>query len=170
MIGVRTTSLRVSFKQALPMIAAMGADAVEIDARYELRPSQISQSGIRQIRKWLDDYNLRVASVSFRTRRGYDVAEHLQERIDATKQAMDFAYRLGCSVVVNQVGPIDPEHRESPGWRCLCESLTDLGNYSQRGGAWLAMTTGTEDGGAMRSADRRASRTVASALTSIRAT
>ena len=145
-IGVQIASLKMPFKQALPRIAEMGAAAVEIDARGELKPSQLSQTGMRQLRKMLEDHNLKVSAVRFRTRRGYDQEADLQRRIDATKEALRFAYQLGCHVVVNQVGPIDPEAKESPGWNRLCESLIDIGQFSQRAGAWLAMETGTESG------------------------
>ena len=132
------------------MIAEMGATAVELDARGEMNPRRLTQTGIRQVRKWLDDYNLKVCAVSFRTRRGYDVAEDLQSRIDATKEAMKFAYALGAAVVINQVGRIDPGNQESPQWHMMVEALMDLGNYAQHAGATLAMETGTESGEDMR--------------------
>lgn len=145
-IGVQVASLRMPFRQALPHIAEMGAQGVELDARGELNPQDITQTGLRQIRKWLDDYNLRVCAVRFRTRRGYDIEADLQRRVDATKDAMRFSHALGCSVVVNQVGRIDSSAADSPDWARLCDSLTDLGRFSQRAGAWLAMETGSESG------------------------
>ncbi len=149
-IAVQLASLRQPFKKALPIVAEMGATAVELDARGEMNPRRLTQTGVRQIRKWLNDYNLKICAVSFRTRRGYDVEEDLQTRIDATKEAMKFAYSLGTSVVVNQVGRIDPESQESPAWRMLVEALTDLGSFAQHAGACLAMETGTESGEDMR--------------------
>ena len=79
----------------------------------------------------LDDLHLRVASVSFRTRRGYDTEEELEARVAATKAAMDMAYNIGAGVVVNRVGriPADPEARS---WKLLVEVLGDLGRYGQR--------------------------------------
>ena len=148
-IGVQLACLGLPFKQALPRIAEMGAVAVEIDARGELKPSMLSQTGMRQIRKILSDHNLKVSAVRFRTRRGYDQEADLQRRIEATKETLQFAYALGCHIVVNQVGRIDPQDKESPGWSRLCESLIDIGQFSQRAGAWLAMETGTESGADM---------------------
>lgn len=148
-IGVQAAGLQVPLKVALPRLAEKGVTAVELDARGEFRPQQISQTGLRQIRKWLDDYNMKVCAVGFRTRRGYDVEDDLDRRIEATKQAMQFAYALGANVVVNQVGRIFPEQTDQPAWQRLCESLTDLGRFSQRAGAWLAMETGTESGADM---------------------
>lgn len=152
-IGIQTTSLRLPLKKALHTAAQLGAEAVEIDARNELRPGELSQTGLRQFRKTLDDLSLKVSAVSFRTRRGYDVPEDLEPRIAATKEAMRLAYALGAAVVVNQVGRI-PEPPEAGaadvGWQCLTESLTDLGRFSDRHGAFLAATTGTESGERMR--------------------
>ena len=148
-IGVQVASLRMPFKKALPHIANMGATAVELDARYMFNPREMSESAMRQIRKWLGDYNLQVCAVSFRTRRGYDVAEDLQNRIDATKSAMQFAYAMGTSTVINQVGQVPSQEEidaSSPRWETLLAALTDLGTYGQRTGAWLAMETGTESG------------------------
>lgn len=128
----------------------MGADGVEIDARGELNPRQLSQTAIRQIRKKLEDHQLRVCAVGFQTRRGYDVEDDLQPRIDATKAAMKFAYELGTNVVVNQAGPV-PEDRESQAWNTLLDALTEIGKYGHQAGAFLALETGTEEGARLKS-------------------
>ncbi|HEV3416099.1 MAG TPA: TIM barrel protein, partial [Pirellulales bacterium] len=103
-IGIQIASLRQPLRQALAAAHRLGAQGVELDARGELRPSQMTQTAVRQIRKLLDDYSLRVAAVSFPTRRGYDVAEEIEERVAGTKDAIKLAYQLGASVVVNHVG------------------------------------------------------------------
>lgn len=144
-IGIQLASLRLPFKQALHIAGELGAQAVEIDARGELQPGQLSQTGLRQLRKMLEDRNLRVGSITFRTRRGYDVAESLEERVAATKEAMKFAYSLGAAIVVNQIGRVPPKS-EGPEWEMLVSVLTDLGNFGQHVGAWLAAETGTEAG------------------------
>ena len=144
-VGVHLASLRQPLQTALATAARLGADAVEIDVRQQLRPDAISQTGLRQLRKMLDDMRLRVAAVSFQTRRGYHVAEDLQQRIDATKRAMSFAYELGASVVVNQVGRV-PAEPAGAAWELLVASLADIGRHGQKCGAMLAARTGTEDG------------------------
>ena len=130
-LGIELAGLRMPFKQALHTAAALRVDAVEIDARNEISPRELSRTGVRQLRKMLDDLNLRVASVSFRTRRGYDTEEDLEARVAATKAAMDMAYNIGAGVVINRVGriPADPEARA---WKLLVEVLADLGRYGQR--------------------------------------
>jgi sugar phosphate isomerase/epimerase len=142
-IGIGLSSLRQPFKQALHTAASLGATGIEIDARNDLRPSELTDTGRRQLRKMLDDLNLRIAAIRFPTQRGYDVLNDLERRIDATKQAMKFAYSLGASVVINAIGyvPDDPQH---PAYAQLQVSLRDLANYGHHVGAMLACETGSE--------------------------
>ena len=144
-IGVELASLRLPFKKALHTAAKWGADAVEIDARDEIRPQQLSRTGLRQLRKTLEDFRLRVSAVSFRTRRGYDTPADLEPRIAGTKAAMELAYGLGATVVVNHVGRVPKDEGAEP-WRLLVEVLDELGRHGNRVGALLAAETGTESG------------------------
>lgn len=147
-VGIQLASLRMPFKQALHTAARLGAEGVEIDVRNELKPKEISGTGLRHLRKMLNELNLRVCSVGFRTRRGYDVLDEIDRRVEATKEAMRFAYELGARVVVNHIGPV-PEDRKSSAWNLLVQVLNDLGRYGQHVGAMLAAETGTEDGARM---------------------
>ncbi|MEM9645018.1 MAG: sugar phosphate isomerase/epimerase family protein [Planctomycetota bacterium] len=148
-------------QKALIAAGKLGADAVELCARHTVRPSELSDTGLRQLRKMLDDLNLRVASIRFPTRRGYDNPQDLERRIEATKEAMTFAYRLNAPVVVNQIGQVEPtmdasegntsrETGGSPGFSPAMDELRsvleDLGRHGARVGAFLAAETGTESG------------------------
>ena len=144
-VGIQLASLKLPLKQALLTAARLGAQAVEIDARGEIKPQDLTRTGVRQVRKLLEDLNLRVCAIGFRTRRGYDFAEDLDRRIDATKDAMKMAFELGAPVVVNAIGRV-PEGTESREWNRLLESLSDLGKHGQHIGATLAAETGTESG------------------------
>lgn len=143
-IGVQLASLKQPFKKALLTAAQLGASGVEIDARNDIKPQELGRTGVRQLRKMLEDLNLTVCAIGFRTRRGYDVAADLEQRIEATKRAMQLAYDLGASVVVNNVGRV-PDEPSGPAWDSLLQSLTDLGRHGQRVGAFLAAKTGSED-------------------------
>lgn len=142
-IGVGLNSLKQPFKKALHTAASLGATGVEIDARNDIKPKELSDTGTRQLRKMLDDLNLRVASVRFPTHRGYDVVQDLDRRIDATKQAMRFAYRLGARVVVNAAGYV-PDSQDHPAYDQLQISLGDLARFGQHVGAVFACETGSE--------------------------
>ncbi len=105
----------------------------------------MSRTGIRHVRKMLEDLNLRVSCASFRTRRGYDVADGLDRRVEATKEALRTAYELGTNVAVNQIGRV-PAEADSDSWGLMRDALADIGRISQRVGATLAVETGTESG------------------------
>ena len=143
-IAVELASLRQPFKMSLETAAKLGARGVEIDARNELRPQDLTQTGLRQIRKWLEDLNLKVSAVNFPTRRGYDVQDDLEARIAGTKAAFRLARNLGCGTVVNAIGKVPSQ--ESSSWGLLMEVLTDLGNAGHHVGAFLAARTGSDSG------------------------
>jgi sugar phosphate isomerase/epimerase len=151
-IGIQTACLRLPLRKALQTAAELGAEAVEIDARNELKPSELTQTGLRQFRKLLDDLNLKVCAVGFRTRRGFDAEEDLDRRVAATKQAMQMAHGLGATVVINQIGPVpagtgeDLDAADQRRWQLLTAVLTDLAHFGQHAGALLAAETGTESG------------------------
>ena len=144
-VAIQLASLRLPFKKAMHAAARMRPDAVEIDARHQVKPSEMGRTSIRHLRKSLEDLNLRVCAVEFRTRHGYNVMENLDARVEATKRAMSLAYDLGASVVVNQIGNV-PSDAESTDWQLMVEVLTDLGKHGERTGAILAAETGTESG------------------------
>jgi sugar phosphate isomerase/epimerase len=144
-IGVRLASLQLPFRNALIAAKQLGAEAVEIDARSELQTEDLSQTGVRQVRKMLDDVSLRACALTFRTRRGYDVAEDLEPRVEATKRAMKLAYDLGASVVINHIARVPPAG-EAVDYGVLLPALADIGRYGQKVGALLTAETGTESG------------------------
>jgi len=144
-IAIQLRGLRMPLRRALETAHRLGAAAVEIDARDEVRPDDLSQTGRRQLRKLLEDLNLRVAAVGFRTRRGYNVTEALDRRVAATKDAMRLANELGSSLVVNQVGRV-PRDSDAADWNIMIDALADLGAYGHHVGATLAAETGSESG------------------------
>jgi sugar phosphate isomerase/epimerase len=130
-------------KQALQTAARLQVDGVEIDSRTELPPSELSETGLRQLLKMLDDLRLRVSAVAFPTRRGYDDAADLERRVMATQAALRFATRLRAEVVINHVGQI-PDVPEDPRFVRIVEALTAIGAYGDRIGARLAAQTSSD--------------------------
>ena len=132
-------------RAAIATASRIGARSVQIDARRDIRPSELSATGVRQLRKMLDDFNLRVASIRFQTRRGYDSQDDLSRRVDATKEAMEMAYKLGARLVINQIGNV-PESKDDPRYETMSAVMADLGRYGAHVGAFFAAETGTEPG------------------------
>lgn len=138
-IALQTQCLKQPFKQALHTAAQLRCQGVQIDARTELRPDDASDSAVRQLRKMLNDLNLRVASVRFPNRRGYADAQELQRRVDATMDAMRMAARLRAGVVACTLGPLPPE--ASRPWEVLGDVLSELARLGDRLGVTVALET-----------------------------
>ncbi|TWU58845.1 Xylose isomerase-like TIM barrel [Rubripirellula tenax] len=144
-LALRTEPMRMALRPSLELASRLGVRAVELDARSGIHPSQLSDTGLRQLRKMLDDLNLKVSSLRFPTRRGFDRPENLDERVDATKSAMLLAYKLGAPVLVNSIGSV-PDSEDDPRYATLREVMDDLGRHGARVGAFFAAETGTEPG------------------------
>ncbi|MEE2642990.1 MAG: sugar phosphate isomerase/epimerase family protein [Planctomycetota bacterium] len=148
-IGIQLNSLRQSFKRSLETAARLGAQAIEIDARHQLKPANLSRTAIRHLRKTLEDLNLTVSAVTFQTRRGYADPDGIERRVEATKSALKMAYDLGTNVVVNQIGRI-PDEEQQDQRNLMLATLSDIGHTGQHVGAFLAARTGTEGGQVLR--------------------
>ncbi len=140
-ISVPTVALARDLRRAFRLARDLGIAGVEIDARHGIDPSQITQTGLRQIRKWLGDEGVVISAVSFRTRGGYGDTDRLEGRIAATKDAMKLAHDLGCGVVLNHIGDIPPES-DDPRWQLLVDVLSDIGQWGEHVGATLCAELG----------------------------
>lgn len=147
-LSIRIDCLGVPLKRALDIAARLGVRGVELNARGEIHPETLSETGLRHLKKLLSERNLTVAALRFPTRRGYDNPQDLQRRIEATKSAMDLAYKLGASCVINSIGFI-PDDKDDPRYESLHAVMDDLGRYGARVGAFLAAETGAESGTAL---------------------
>lgn len=144
-ISLQLASLRQPLKKALQTAAQMGVEAVELNARNEIQPREMSRTAVRHLRKLLDDLNLKLSGLAFPTRHGYNDLTNLDQRVDATLRVMSLAYDLGAPIVSNQVGEI-PEDEESTSWNLLQETLTTIGRHGHKCGVRFAARTGAEDG------------------------
>jgi len=134
-------ALARDLRTALRAARDLGFHAVELDARTGLDPAQITQTGLRQIRKWLGDEGLAVAGVAFPTRGGYAEAQRLEGRIAATKATLRLAHDLGAGLVLNHIGEI-PAESSGPHWQLLVDVLTDLAQFGEHVGATLCAEAG----------------------------
>jgi sugar phosphate isomerase/epimerase len=139
-IAIATSSLSQPLKQAVQTAARLGATGLQIDARNELRPSALGETGRRQFLHQLSELGLQVTSLTFPVRRSLYDEDELEARVDATKQALDFAYQLGAKVVTARIGKI-PTDRESREYDLLRDVLDDLARHGNRVGATLAISS-----------------------------
>jgi len=140
-ISVPASMLAKDLRRALRVAHDLGVLGVELDARHGLDPAQVTQTGLRQIRKWLGDEGVVISAISFRTRGGYGDPDRLEGRIAATKAALKLAHDLGAGLVLNHIGDI-PTEQAGPQWQLLVDVLTDLANFGEHVGATLCAEAG----------------------------
>ena len=147
-IGVRLGPLGLPLRRALTEAARLGVAGVQVDAAGDLAPNTLSQSGRRELLHLLRAHNLELSALGCPLRRGLDVAEDQQPRLERVKAVMALSYELGPGVTVVEAGAV-PEDLNTPRGQLLSEALLALGQYGDRVGAVLALETGLEAGAAL---------------------
>ena len=148
-IGICLESLGLPLRRALAAAQQMGVTGVQIDAAGDLAPNQLTQTGRREFRNLLRMHNLELTALNCPLRRGLDVAENQEGRIDHVKNVMTLAFDLGPRLTIVQAGRV-PDGDEDPRGRLLTEALQALGGHGDRTGTTLALETGLESGEALR--------------------
>jgi sugar phosphate isomerase/epimerase len=162
-IGVRLESLNLPLRPALNEASKMGAAGVQVDAAGDLAPDALTKTGRREFRNLLRSLNLDLTALGCPLRRGLDVAENQQPRIEHVRKVMALAFDLGPRIAIVETPSIPDEPKEEappPAFsgglllgsaplaahpaKVLRESLTDLGAHGDRTGTTLALETGLD--------------------------
>ncbi len=138
-LAVACHCLPQPIRAALSSAIYIGAKGIQFDVRNELRPSDLSDSGRRQLLNEMSAIGVGVSSLQFPTRRSLYDEEQLDVRVSALKLALEFAYQLRIPHVVTRVGAI-PSEKDSSEYKVLVDVLNDLARYSNQIGATLAIT------------------------------
>ncbi len=138
-IAVATARFSPNLRDVVRMAAQTGSAGVQFDARQQLKPADLSETGRRQLLHALGERELAIASLCFPLRRTLHDEEHLDTRIAALKQAMQFAWDLKARVLTCRIGRI-PETSEGDEWSRLRDVLSDLAGHGNRVGVTLSIT------------------------------
>ena len=142
-IGVVLESMGLGFRQGLPHAAKMGAAGVQVDAVGDLSPERLTDTGRREMKNLLRTYAQDLTALNCPLRRGLDVAENQQPRLEYIRQSMSLAFELGPRVVIAPL-PKLPGDAEPERARLLREALLDLGRHGDRVGSVLALEVGMD--------------------------
>lgn len=144
-IGVCLRSLNLPLRPALALVRRWECAGVELDAAGELLPGKLSQTARREVRHLIQSHELQLTAVRCPLRRGLDIPDQLQQRIEHIQQVMTLAYELGAAIVIVEAGRI-PDKDDDPRTLWLLQALTALGQHGDRVGCLLALETGLEAG------------------------
>jgi sugar phosphate isomerase/epimerase len=144
-IGIRLESLGLPLRRALREAQHLGVTGVQADAAGDLSPHTLSQTGRRAFLHLLRSYNLELTALGCPLRKGLDIPEDQQQRIDHTRRVLDLSLDLGARIAIVEAGQV-PEKADDPRALLLAEALQALGRHGDRVGAVLALETGLESG------------------------
>jgi sugar phosphate isomerase/epimerase len=136
-------------RQQIYEAARLGARGVVLDAIAELAPHRFGSTARRDLRHVLRTVELALAAVALPTRRPFDTAEQLDDRIGRADAAFAMAYELGARAVLVKAGAI-PLAEDSARLEIFTTSLRELAERADRRGVRLALETGTESGEKLR--------------------
>src|SRR6516165_9541935 len=105
-IGIRLESLGLALRRALQSAEGLGVAGVQVDAVGDLAPDKLSQTGRREFRHLLRGHNLELTALGCPMRRGLNVAENLDARIEHVRKVMTQSADMGPRRVVVEAGHI----------------------------------------------------------------
>ena len=105
-LGISLKSLGLPFRRSLPEARNLGVATIELEAMGELWPQNLTQTGRREILHLLRSHDLAVSALVCPLRRGLDVAEDLEPRLEQIRLTMALAFELGPRLVVIQAGRV----------------------------------------------------------------
>jgi L-ribulose-5-phosphate 3-epimerase len=143
-IGVCLESLGLSLREGFAQASKLGIAGVQFDARGELSPDKLGATARREITTLLRTYNLQLTALNCPFRRGLDIAENQQARIEHVRNVMALAFELGPRIVIVQC-PKLPGENEIERANLLRDALTDLAKNGDRIGTVLAVEIGLDD-------------------------
>jgi L-ribulose-5-phosphate 3-epimerase len=144
-IGIVAESTGLPLRQALAAAARMAAAGVQLDSAGDLSPDRLSESGRRELRNHFRTYNLALTALNAPLRRGLDVADDQQARIEHVRKVMTLAYELGARIAIAPC-PRLPDETEVSRAQLLREALLALGSHGDRVGTTLALEIGLDSG------------------------
>lgn len=142
-IGFPTRLLEGTLREKIREVGRLGANGIQLDLRYELRPSEMTETGKRQLRHLLQENGLSVAPATFSLRRALIETEGLEERVAGISAAIRFASELKIHSLIIRPGVIpDPD---SPEHAIFIDVLEDLVRVGDHLGVILTLTSGREE-------------------------
>ena len=132
-LGIVLETTGLPLRQALAAASKLAVQGIQVNASGDLSPDVLTETGRREFRNLLRTYNLELSALNCPLRYGLDTAEHLQQRIDHIRKAMQLAFDLGPRIVVVPM-PQVPTDATSARATTTREALLTLGAFGDRVG------------------------------------
>jgi sugar phosphate isomerase/epimerase len=148
-LGIVLENTGLAPRRALAEAAKLGVQGVQVDAAGDLSPDRLGDTGRREFRTLLKSFNLELSAVNAPLRRGIDVADDQQPRVEHVRKVMQLAFDLGARKAIVSLPKLTADPA-SPRAATLKESLSDLGGFGDRVGTTLCLECGLDPGDKVR--------------------
>lgn len=136
-LAVATRCFSMPMKRAIKSAAEIGARGIQLDAQNEVSPASFGASGDRHFRKYLEEFNLSIASLRLPSRHALTESEFLDQRVASIKSALEFAWRLKSPLLIIHPGTI--QTGTTGNFANVCEVLNDLAQFASHIGTELCI-------------------------------
>lgn len=134
MLGLRlaaaTEDFGTNLRQAIQRAAQNRVRGLRLNVRQEVRAEEFSATGLRQLRHFVEEHQLRVAGLLFPTRHALAEPQYLDQRLDGLRAAIGLARPLGTEEILVRIGRIpDPDGQaESVSQSAVNDDVNSLTN------------------------------------------
>lgn len=144
-IGVMVDSFHLGLREGIRKSREVGATGIQIYAvRGEMAPENLNPAQRKEILDLIRSNGLVVSALCGDLGgHGFALAEENRWKIEKSKAIVDLALDLGTNVITTHIGVV-PAQESHPRWQVMHAACADLGEYSERNGAYFAIETGPE--------------------------
>ncbi len=126
-------------REQIYQAARLEARGIVIDALGDLAPQRLGETGRRELRGVLRTVELSLVAIALPTRRSFDSADQLDERMRRAEAVFSMAYELGTKLVLVNAGAIPAQ--DDPRRPIFTHALHELGLRADHRGVRLAIET-----------------------------
>lgn len=137
-ISVATYEFGQDIRTALHTAMEIGAQGVQFDLRNQLSSRDYGATARRQLLNYLSERSLKAASAHFSLRSSLFEKERLSERIEALRNAIEFASQLSIRTLTLRIGRLPAEDSEQY-QNLVLPILLDLASHANHYGVVLAI-------------------------------
>lgn len=138
-LAIATAPFQLPVKQAIDIVGQLGVEGIQLDARSELKPSEMGETARKQLRHFLAERSLTLGSLAISLNRPLYEREKLDLRIERVREAMVLASQLKVPTLVLRAGQIPIEADSSDRGR-LIDVLGDLAAFGNHLGVVPTIT------------------------------
>lgn len=142
--GILLDNLQVPFEAALKIASDSGADGIQFyAASHHMASLELDYKAAKYLKRKVESYNLEISALCGDLGgHGFEIRDENPEKIEKTRDIIDFAGELGVRIITSHIGVIS----ETPCARnsIMQEALQEICRYAEKAGAYIAIETGPE--------------------------